>query len=85
LKAALLAFFLGVAGAHKFYLGNAKIRNLYFNKFNAIGLVFTATASQELGKATAPHSYGYLADIPDAGQNPICILTHIMEPGSLRR
>jgi TM2 domain-containing membrane protein YozV len=44
--AALLALFLGVAGAHKFYLGNAKRGIIYILiSITAVGLVLTAILS----------------------------------------
>jgi TM2 domain-containing membrane protein YozV len=46
IAAALLALFLGVAGAHKFYLGNAKMGIIYvLISITAIGLVLTAILS----------------------------------------
>jgi TM2 domain-containing membrane protein YozV len=46
IAAALLALFLGVAGAHKFYLGNAKMGIIYILiSLTAIGLIVTAILS----------------------------------------
>jgi len=46
MAAALLALFLGVAGAHKFYLGNAKMGIIYIIiSLTAIGLAFTLILS----------------------------------------
>lgn len=46
IAAALLALFLGVAGAHKFYLGNAKMGIIYILiSITAVGLVLTAILS----------------------------------------
>jgi TM2 domain-containing membrane protein YozV len=46
IAAALLALFLGVAGAHKFYLGNAKTGIIYILiSITAVGLVLTAILS----------------------------------------
>jgi TM2 domain-containing membrane protein YozV len=46
IAAALLALFLGVAGAHKFYLGNAKMGIIYtLISLTAIGLVISAILS----------------------------------------
>ena len=46
ISAALLALFLGVAGAHKFYLGNAKMGIIYILiSLTALGLVITAILS----------------------------------------
>ena len=42
IAAALLALFLGVAGAHKFYLGNAKMGIIYILiSLTAVGLIIT--------------------------------------------
>ena len=42
IAAALLALFLGVAGAHKFYLGNAKMGIIYILiSLTAVGLIVT--------------------------------------------
>jgi len=46
MAAALLALVLGVAGAHKFYLGNAKMGIIYILiSLTAIGLAFTLILS----------------------------------------
>ena len=46
IAAALLALFLGVAGAHKFYLGNAKIGIIYILiSLTAVGLIVTMILS----------------------------------------
>jgi len=46
IAAALLALFLGIAGAHKFYLGNAKMGIIYILiSITAIGMVITAILS----------------------------------------
>ena len=46
IAAALLALFLGVAGAHKFYLGNAKMGIIYILiSLTAVGLIVTLILS----------------------------------------
>ena len=46
IAAALLALFLGVAGAHKFYLGNAKMGIIYILiSLTAVGLIITLILS----------------------------------------
>lgn len=46
IAAALIALFLGVAGAHKFYLGNTRMGVIYILiSLTAIGLVITAILS----------------------------------------
>ncbi|NTV77274.1 MAG: TM2 domain-containing protein, partial [Methanothrix sp.] len=46
IAAAWLALFLGVAGAHKFYLGNAKMGIIYILiSLTAVGLIVTMILS----------------------------------------